>query len=203
MPLIKREPGPATPPEADAPGPAELNSPDPVHRREAARAIGLRKGPVGPLAEALTAEGDPTVREAILTALTLIGGDETVRALSACLRSEDAGLRNGAVDILRTLPEAVLPHLPGLLEDEDTDVRILAAELARSLPAERGSDLLCRMLEREADPNACAAALDVLAEIGTRAVLPTLRRVADRFAGEPFLPFAVSVVIARIEGSGD
>jgi hypothetical protein len=58
--------------------------------------------------------------------------------------------------------------------------------------------LLCRLLEHEQHPNVCAAAIDVLAEVGTRDAVPALQACAERFAGTPFLPFAVSIAIARI-----
>ena len=55
-----------------------------------------------------------------------------------------------------------------------------------------------RLLEHEQHPNVCAAAIDVLAEVGTRDAVPALQACAERFAGMPFLPFAVSIAIARI-----
>ena len=44
---------------------------------------------------------------------------------------------------------------------------------------------------------------DRVAEVGTPDALPVLRQCAKRFAGTPFLPFAVSVAIARISGTQD
>ena len=52
-------------------------------------------------------------------------GEPKARIL-ALLRSDDASLRNGAVEALQAMPEAVRPLLPGLLADGDADVRILA-----------------------------------------------------------------------------
>jgi hypothetical protein len=57
------------------------------------------------------------------------------------------------------------------------------------------------LIEHEQHPNVCAAAIEVLAEVGTRDALPVLERCAVRFAATPFLPFAVSVAIARITGA--
>ena len=51
--------------------------------------------------------------------------------------------------------------------------------------------VLCELLEHEPHPNVCAAAIDVLAEVGTRDAIPALKACAERFAGTPFLPFAV------------
>jgi replication-associated recombination protein RarA len=61
--------------------------------------------------------------------------------------------------------------------------------------------LLCDLIEREQHPNVCAAAIDVLTEVGTPEAIPVLEKCAVRFAETPFLPFAISVAIARISGA--
>ena len=91
-----------------------------------------------------------------------------------------------------------MPFMASLLGDGDTDVRILATELARNMPAEDATRVLCGLLEHEQHPNVCAAAIDVLAEVGTRDAIPTLQACAERFSGTPFLPFAIATAIARI-----
>ena len=85
--------------------------------------------------------------------------------------------------------------------DGDSDVRLLATELARNMKASEATRLLCDLIEREQHPNVCAAAIDVLTEVGTPEAIPALENCAARFADTPFLPFAVSVAIARISGS--
>lgn len=204
MPLIKRGRDAAAPPQPapDQGDPMELlRSPDAAERRRAARVLASDPEALAGLSVALASEPEPAVREAIFAALVSIGGDPAVRALVPVLRSEDAGLRNGALEALQDLADALGPHVPGLLADADSDVRILAAELARRLPPAEATAALCAMLEREAHPNACGAALDVLTEVGTADALPTLRAVADRFAADAFIPFAVQVAIARIQGT--
>ena len=47
----------------------------------------------------------------------------------------------------------------------------------------------------------CAAAIDVLTEVGTPEALPALEKCAVRFAATPFLPFAISMAITRISGA--
>jgi hypothetical protein len=69
------------------------------------------------------------------------------------------------------------------------------------MPAPEATRLLSGLIEREPHPNVCAAAIDVLAEVGTPDAIPALRSCATRFATTPFLPFAVSVAIARIAGA--
>jgi HEAT repeat protein len=77
-------------------------------------------------------------------------------------------------------------------------VRILATELARNMPAQDATRVLCGLIEHEQHPNVCAAAIDVLAEVGTRDAIPALTACAERFSNTPFVPFAVSITMARI-----
>jgi HEAT repeat protein len=143
----------------------------------------------------------PRVREAIMTALMRIGDAASVQALLPYLRSEDAGRRGAAIEALQALPAAISPFMAALLADADSDVRLLATELARNMPAPQATKLLSDLIEREQHPNVCAAAVDVLAEVGTLDAVPALRSCAERFAGTAFLPFAVAVAIGRISGT--
>jgi HEAT repeat protein len=205
MPLIKH--GSAAPPAGDQPGAdpashiARLRSPDTESRWRAARALAGNAEAVPALAGALAVEAVPRVREAIMTALIRIGDEACVKALLPYLRSQDAGERAAAIEALQALPGVISPFMTALLADGDSDVRLLATELARNMPAPEATQLLSDLIEREHQPNVCAAAVDVLAEIGTPDAVPALRSCAKRFAGTPFLPFAISVAIARISGT--
>jgi HEAT repeat protein len=203
MPLVRRDPpssGPAAQAARSMMEPmAALRDADPARRREAARALGEARADPAPLAAALAAEGDPRVREALLTALIRIGD---AGVLLPFLRSEDAGLRSAVVEALQDLPGQALPYLPALLADPDPDVRLLAAEVARGLPEEEATRLLCARLSAEVHPNVCAAMVDVLAEAGTPEAVPALRALTVRFASDPFLPFAVTAAVARLGGRG-
>jgi HEAT repeat protein len=179
---------------------AALDSADAETRWSAARALGGRVKAVPALAAALSKEHVPHVQEALITALMRSGDAASVMALLPVLRSQDPSRRSAVIEALKALPDAVLPFMVSLLSDRDSDVRILATELARTLPEVDSTNLLCDLLEREQHCNVCAAAIDVLAEVGTREAVPTLRACAARFAGTPFVPFAVSVAIARITG---
>lgn len=138
-----------------------------------------------------------------MTALMRVGDEASVRAVLPCLRVQDAAERSAAIEALQELPGTISPFMAALLADADTDVRILATELARNMPAGEATRVLCGLLEREPHPNVCAAAIEVLAEVGTRDAVPALKACAERFRDTPFLPFAVSTTIARISSSGD
>ena len=153
------------------------------------------------LAAASGRERVPRVREAIMTALMRVGNRASVEALLPYLRSQDAALRAAAIEALQALPEAIAPFMASLLSDSDSDVRLLATELARKMNAPEATRLLCGLIEREQHPNVCAAAIDVLTEVGTPEAVPSLQKCAVRFAETPFLPFAISVAIARVSGA--
>ena len=85
-----------------------------------------------------------------------------------------------------------------LLADPDADVRLLSCELARGLPDDEANRLLCELLEVETEKNVCAAAVEVLAEIGRPEALPSLTRCATRFDGDPFIAFSIKVATERI-----
>lgn len=199
MPLVRRDPSSVAGPVGSAGAEAfeALRHPDPERRRAAARALGEARAAPAPLAAALAAEPDPRVREALLTALVRIGDADP---LVPFLRAQDAGLRMGAVAALQNLPQQVLPHLPALLADPDADVRIMAAEVARGLPGEKATALLGPLLAAETHPNVCAAAVEVLSEVGTPQAVAALRVLALRFADDPFLPFAAAAAVARLGG---
>jgi len=206
MPFIKRTaPTPPKSNEADESALPELSglqNLDPEVRWSTARALGKGVASAVPaLAAALEMERAPRVREALMTALMRAGNNESVLVLLPYLRSQDAGLRSAAIEALQALPEAITPFMPTLLSDDDSDVRILATELARNMPADEATRVLCNLLETESHSNVCGAAIEVLAEVGTPDALPTLKACSERFCNIPFLSFAVSTTIARISGT--
>jgi len=150
------------------------------------------------LGEALARERDARVREAIFTSLARISTAESVELLVPFLRSDQSDLRTGALDALRAMKVIIAPYLQRLLADNDPDVRILACELSRSAPADEATRQLCALLESEHEPNVCAAAIEVLAEIDGAEALPVLARCEERFRAIPFLAFSIRLVADRI-----
>jgi HEAT repeat protein len=199
MPLIRK---PVDPSRAQAASPVDvlraLVDGTQEERWSAARAAADVPGGVDALESALRAEGDSRVREAMFTSLARIGSPASIDALVRFLRSDDASLRTGALDALRMLHDVVREHLPGLMNDPDIDIRVLSCEVVRGFPSGEATQLLCDLLSREQEPNVCAAAIDVLAEVGTAAALPVLAECETRFRDTPFLAFAIKVAKARI-----
>ena len=200
MPLIRKEPAaPAQPNEADLQqATAALRSGTAQERWDAARSLRAQPAAAGVLGEALASEGDWRVREAIFTSLARLATPDSAEAVVPYLRSDDAAMRTAALDALRDMPAAVRPLLPALLADPDPDIRLLCCELVRELPAADATVLLCAVLERDTEANVCAAAIEVLAEIGLPAALPALEKCGARFSDQSFLIFAVKIAADRI-----
>lgn len=202
MPLV-RNPAPAVEPlTPDKRKPAEIL----VTGSDEERWIAARSATESPeglslLSQALSVERVPRVREAMFTALAKIATPESASVAVPYLRSDDAALRTQALDALRAMPAAAAEHLSQLLNDTDPDVRLLACEIARSIPAGDASRVLGELIEKETNSNVCSAAIEVLAETGDAASLPILARCAARFPNDPFLTFAVKTASSRIGSS--
>jgi HEAT repeat protein len=203
MPLVRK---PAQPAGHVKPSAAEvltgLGSASPDERWAAARAAAELPDSAAALAAALPQEADARVREAMFTSLARIGTRDSIAGMLPLLRSNDSALRTGALDALCSSVVATHELLPQLLQDPDVDVRILSCELARSLPSEQATRILCALLDREAEANVCAAAIEVLAEVGNQTALPTLAQCAQRFAQISFLTFAIQLATDRITAAG-
>jgi HEAT repeat protein len=170
-------------------------------RWAAARAAGDDPTAATALGHALGREKNARVREAIFTSLSRIGTADSVAALLPFLRSDDANMRAGALDAMRAMKDDAVLHLPQLLRDADADIRLLTCELTRGLPAAEATGLLCGLLESEIEQNVCAAALDVLAELGTPDALPCLERLKARFHHSPFLAFSIDIAAERVRSA--
>ena len=177
-----------------------LDSASPDERWAAVRRLAASPENTARLGERLAHEQDKRVREAIFTALAHIGTEEAVRFVLPYLRSEDAAVRTEAMGALCAMPNASLPQIPALLSDADPDIRLLTCEIVRQLPAATANELLCRLLDNEEQANVCAAAVEVLYEVGEPSALPVLAKCAERFADVAFAAFAIQIAVTRIGG---
>lgn len=188
-----------------APAPADLGDPgaaladgDATIRRRAARLLGERRAGAELLCARLACEDDAAVREAIAAALLRQPDPAVARRLAGLLHSEEAAVRNQAIELLAAMPQAVAPLIEDILADPESDVRILGINVLASLPHPQVPNWLVAVIERDSHVNVCAAAVDVLAEVGAPDAVPALRRLAGRFPGEVFLQFSIQVAIDRI-----
>jgi len=169
-------------------------------RRAAARHLAAHPSASDKLVSALLAEPDHPVREAIFSSLQEIGGEGVVGGLLPLLRSEEADIRNGAIEVLCSMPDGVASHMVSLLNDQDSDVRIFAIDILQVLAHSETPKWLLSVLKDEQHVNVVATAVDRLAEVGTPEMIPDLEAMKQRFADEPYLTFAVDTAIRRIGG---
>lgn len=202
MPLLRKG-APSAPPipvVTAASDPGALLDGGKSERWSAARAL-THADDVPLLSAALSREEDASVREAILTSLCLIATPQSAVAIAPLVRSDDASVRRGALDALRAMPHAAAPILFDLLNDPDSDVRLLSCDIARALPGPQATALLCDRLAIETEVNVCISAAEVLTEAGELGAVAVLQSLRPRFPGEAFLHFAIDAAIERISAS--
>lgn len=183
---------------------AALASPDPLVRRQGARALAGDAGAVETLCAQLAREDDVAVWEAILSSLAQTGGNAALEGLLRYLRAEPAQLRNEVLETLKTFPQAqILPHIGALLKHPDPHMRIAVIQMVQALGYPACVDTLNATLAEEEHVNVAATAVDLLAEMGTPEAVPALRTARQRFAGVPYMTFAIDTALARIERGGE
>lgn len=143
-------------------------------------------------------EQDAFVRDAILSSLTHLRDPMAITTLVECLRSEDVALRNEVIEIFKQLPDEIAPIMDSLLVDSDPDVRIFAVNILESLRHEKVETWLISVIERDAHINVCAAALDLLGEVGTRHAVQAIQQLKARFTNEPYIGFAADLALKSI-----
>lgn len=180
---------------------AQLSDADASVRRWAARDLAVHPKAAAAVCARIGEEPDASVRAVLFSSAVQLGGPNVVQAMVPLLRSEDPGLRNGAIEVLAGLPDAVAPHIDSLLHDSDGDVRIFTVNLLGDLRHPKVPNWLAQVLEHESEVNVVGAALEVLVEVGGAEALPALRVAQQRFADDAFIGFSVALAIERIEGA--
>ncbi|ACR32315.1 HEAT repeat domain-containing protein [Burkholderia glumae] len=178
---------------------ASLGSASPAQRRDAARALAAHPDTAAVLVAQLQRESSASVRETIMLSLVHLRDQVALDGLVACLRSEDAALRNAAIAAMQQLPEEVAPLMSRLLADPDSDVRIFAVNVLESLRHPSVEAWLLEVIEQDPHVNVCAAAVDLLGEVGSARARAPLQRLQQRFPDEPFIRFAASIALQGLE----
>jgi HEAT repeat protein len=169
-------------------------------RRHAARRLSIHPEAAAPLVSRLAEETEPDVREAIATSLSVIGGAQTVEGLIPHLTSDDAALRNTAIEILQHLPADVAERIDSLLASPEPDLRIFAVNIMEALSHPRIEEWLAGILRGDSDVNVVGAALNLLSEVATESILPVVEEARARFASEPYIAFVCQAVGKRVRG---
>jgi HEAT repeat protein len=177
-----------------------LASVDPQERRRAARRLGDLPEAAPALCSMVEAEAQESVRVSIFTALILIGTKAAASGLIPLLKTEDVGLRNGAIEALKTMPDSSAECISEIFASS-TDVRIFGVEILGALHHPDRQSWLLQVIEADSELNVCAAAVEALLDCGTRVAIAPLHELLARFPDEPFLDFSIRAAIERIEST--
>jgi HEAT repeat protein len=191
----RKDRAPAAATMAGAPDPGDIAA-----RRQSVRDLAASQDAVPELCARLGSEAEPSVREVIFVSLVMLKCGAVVEGLVPYLSSDDASLRNEVVEVLQEMPQEIEPYVDRLLADEDSDVRIFAANVMAVLPHVRVPHWLTTIILTDPHVNVCSAAVDSLAAMGDETAIPALRALPARFPDVSYIAFAVDVAIRNIRG---
>jgi HEAT repeat protein len=177
-----------------------LKSPDAADRRFAAGELGYaaHTAAVPALLAALADESVP-VREAAADALMSIGGEAVCRPVMELLHSDDAPLRNYAVEILESLPADDVQPLAVLAVSPSADVRKFVVDVLGRVSGIENTPAYDCLLGALADVNVnvAAAAAEAVAQIAQPAAIDAL---AGQLGRHGWLDATLLLAIAQIGG---
>jgi FOG: HEAT repeat len=135
------------------------------------------------------------VQESADNALRKIGGREVVSGVIPLLRSDDAPVRNGAMDILRALGSQELQSIIPLLKEEDVDIRIFATDILGSAGNVMAVAPLCEALLKDPEVNVRYQAAVSLGDLG----LPEAAKCLNQaMRDEEWVQYSVIEALAKI-----
>ena len=135
------------------------------------------------------------VQESADNALRKIGGKEAVNGVIPLLRSDDAPVRNGSMDILRALCGQELQSIIPLLREEDVDIRIFAADILGSSGNVMAVAPLCDALLKDPEVNVRYQAAVSLGNLG----LPDSAKCLNQaMRDEEWVQYSVIEALAKI-----
>ena len=135
------------------------------------------------------------VQEAVDRALRKIGGPAVVREVIPMLRLENAPVRNLAMDILRELSRSDLPAIEQLLHDDDSDIRIFAADILGSMRSSRAVMPLCVALLQDPEVN---VRYQAAVSLGTLAYPESAYCLHSSLGDEEWVQFAAIEALTKI-----
>lgn len=135
------------------------------------------------------------VQESADNALRRIGGKEAVAGVIPLLRSDEAPVRNGSMDILRALCGQELQALIPLLKDEDVDIRIFATDILGSSGNVMAVAPLCDALLKDPEVNVRYQAAVSLGNLG----LPEAAKCLNQaMRDEEWVQYSVIEALSKI-----
>lgn len=173
-----------------------LNSGESEDIREGAYLAGKQKlEDAIPLLITHIQNADIGVQEAADRALRKIGGPKVAGAVTPLLRSEDAPVRNIAMDMLRQVGSTDIDSLVQLLHDQDPDMRIFAADILGSSGSVLAVAPLRGALLRDPEVNVRYQAAVSLGELAYPEAAPSLNKALE---DEEWVQFSVIEALIKI-----
>ncbi len=138
------------------------------------------------------------VQEAVDHALRRIGGASVVHAVIPMLRSENVPVRNLAMDLLRELGKSDIASLRELLQDNDADIRIFAADILGSLQDVQAVAPLCAALLHDPEVN---VRYQAAVSLGTLAFSEAARCLNSALGDEEWVQFSAIEALTKLKDS--
>jgi HEAT repeat protein len=178
----------------------QLASLDPTTRRYAAQDLGdLHDARAVPaLAEAVR-DQEVAVREAAVDALVAIGGQAVAECVAPLLETEDAALRNYAIEILERVGPESIDVLVAASNAASPDVRKSALDILGKVARGCAGKCLEAVAARLGDdnPNVAGSAAEALGHLGDSRATPYLmKHVSD----PPWMQLCVFSALSQIGG---
>ncbi|SIN70525.1 HEAT repeat domain-containing protein [Halodesulfovibrio marinisediminis] len=140
-------------------------------------------------------EGNLGVQEAADRALRVIRGEKAVQAVIPLLASEEAPVRNAAMDILREIAEDDLESVMSQLNSSDPDLRIFVSDILGSSNSLFAVAPLCDALLKDEEVNVRYQAAVSLGELGFSDAADSLINALE---DEEWVQFSVIEALTKI-----
>ena len=135
------------------------------------------------------------IQEAVDSSLRKIGGKDVVQAVIPLLRSDDAPVRNLAMDILREVGNQDIVSLIELVHDQDPDIRIFVSDILGSTGSLLAVEPLCTALLKDPEVNVRYQAAVSLGELGMEEAIPSLNQA---IGDEEWVQYSVIEALTKI-----
>ena len=149
-----------------------------------------------PLLCSLVKSSNIGIQEAAEYALRKIRGPQVVAALLPLLRSDEAPVRNVAMDILREIGSDSIESMQPYLQDEDPDLRIFITDILGYSPTHQAVLRLSKALLKDPEVNVRYQAAVSLGNLAFPEAVPAL---CQAMHDEEWVQFAVVEALAKIK----
>ena len=182
---------------------SDLNSDDCDVRRWAVRDLSGQKNAHDVFLSRLPHEDDPTVIEALFSALEHDMSESHASQVLTMLKSEHVQLRNGAIELMQQNPDIFAANVNMLMHDDDPDTRIFCVDIIGAVAHIEAVSWLHQFALNDDNENVVGTALDKLAEIADVSTLEVLQTVESRFPNHSYIPFVISLIRNQVRGGDE